>query len=214
VSRLPRAENDLYSRHSQRIPRALQVGELDFYSYAVLSFLVDTIALPGRNGEAIFTLEAFSEALEWPLGTESQRQKLHELRRQRWIEFESPRRGRGASWIFRLSGAAIDGERDEVPTNFQPEPPSPLEINSNRRREVEAAKPQADSVSDPSEFPNAQTPREEKRREEIFSEGNYDHGVGKTTDADERERAFLADCQKLVDAGLARWRENDDGGAA
>jgi hypothetical protein len=221
--RLPRAEKDLYSRHSQRIVRARQVGELDFYAYAVLSFFVDLIDLPGRDGEVIFTLEALTGALEWPLATESLRQKLHGLRRQGWIEFESPRRGPGAAWIFRLSGAAIDAEREEFPISFQPETPSQLEINSNHKRPGQVSSPQPDSVSGPLEFPNDPSPRAEQSRAEALSEEwNDDHVVGKTTavaldrrqrngDPHEREQSLLADCQTLVDAGLARWREDDDG---
>jgi hypothetical protein len=50
--KLPRAEKDLYARHSERIARTLRLRGLDLLSYAVLSFLVDEIDLPGRNGEA------------------------------------------------------------------------------------------------------------------------------------------------------------------
>jgi hypothetical protein len=161
--RLPRAENDLYSRHSQRIARALQVGELDYHGYAILSFLVDVIDLPGRDGEAVFTLSGLAEALGWPLGNEWLRQTLHELRRQRWIDFDEPRRGPRAAWIFRLSGAALDAERNESPTDFQPETPAELETNSKRHLETEAANPQPDSFSDALVFPNPRAPRAEQR---------------------------------------------------
>jgi hypothetical protein len=211
VSRLPRAENDLFSRHPQRIVRALQVGDLDFHSYGVLSFFVNTIALPGRDNEAIFTLAALAEALQWPYSPQWLREKLKVLRRQGWIEFEQPRRGPAAAYVFRLSGAAIDAKQNEFATNFKLEHPSQFETNSNSPRVSQAANPLPHRFSVPPEFQSGEVPREEKRGEEIFSEGNYDHDVGKTTAAGERERAFLADCQTLVDAGLARWREDDDG---
>lgn len=210
--RLPRAEKDLYARHSQRIVRALQVDDLDYHGYAVLSFLVDLIDLPGRNGEVMFTLGGLADALGWPLGHERLRQKLHELRRRRWIDFDAPRRGPGSAWIFRLTGAEIDAERDEFPTNFQRETPSHLETNSNPSREAEAANPLPDSDSEPLEFPTAVVPRAEQSRAEVLSEENHDHLVGKTTAAAlESERAFLAELQDVfVVNGGGTWRENDD----
>jgi hypothetical protein len=229
VSRVPlrRAEKDLYSRHSERIARALQLGELDYHGYAILSFLVDVIDLPGRSGEAIFTLEGLSDGLKWPLGPERLRQKLHELRRDGWIDFDEPRRGPAASWVFRLAGAALDADRDDPRIDFQTEASSDLETNSNLRLTGEATNPYADRDSGLREFPNADAPRAEQRAEAV-SIGNYDYVLGKTTaaaleaaeevnflhavgaaaaEALEREREFLADCEALVGAGLARWRE-------
>ena len=164
-----RAEKDLYSRHSQRILRARQTGELDFHAYAVLSFLVDVIDLPGRDGEAIFTLEGLAEALEWPLVVESLRQKLHELRSRGWIKFESPRRGPGAPWIFRLSGAAIDAERAEFPTSFQPEGPSSWKLIPTARWQP---KPQGRSQTAFPSLPNFQrrNPLEQSRAEQSRAE--------------------------------------------
>jgi hypothetical protein len=183
--RLPRAEDDLWSRHPERIVKALQTGELDYHEYAVLSFLVDLIAIPGRNGEAIFTLGRLDEALGWPLGNEWLRQKLQDLRRKGWIDYAEPRRGPGAAWVFRLSGGAIDAKRDEspgeFPTSFQLERPSELETNSNSPRVSQAANPQPDSVSEAHEFPTAQSLRAEQSKAEALSEGNYDQDVGKTT---------------------------------
>jgi hypothetical protein len=141
--RLPRAEDDLWSRHPERIVKALQTGELDYHEYAVLSFLVDLIAIPGRNGEAIFTLGRLDEALGWPLGNEWLRQKLQDLRRKGWIDYAEPRRGPGAAWVFRLSGGAIDAKRGEspgeFPTSFQLERPLSWKLIPTRR---ESRKPQ------------------------------------------------------------------------
>jgi hypothetical protein len=178
--RLPRAENDLFSRHSQRIAQALELHELDYNAYAVLSFLVDRIEAPFRNSKAVYTLQGLADALRWPHSLEWLRQKLQELEGQNWITIET-RRGPQAPWIFRLKGAAIDGERDEFPTNFQPGRPSELEINSNPSPGETAAIPQPERVSEAAEFPTAALPREEKRREEKSRDQNPRTEETKTT---------------------------------
>ena len=116
--RLPRAETDLFSRHSERIARALELRALDFLSYGALSFLVDKITLPGRSGEVLYTLDELARALAWPQEGETLRRRLHGLRDAGWITFDDPRRGPKAPWIFRLSGADVDGERDESLVSF------------------------------------------------------------------------------------------------
>jgi hypothetical protein len=212
--RLPRAEKDLWSRHSERIVRTLELRGLDFLSYGVLSFLVDKIELPGRNGEVLYTLEELARALAWPHKPEALRRRLHGMRDAGWITFEDPRRGPEAPWIFRLSGAAIDGERDESLVSFLPERPIREETVSSRAERVEHVYPQSEDVSEPFEFPR-RARAEQSRAEALSEERNFLHVVGKTTaDALERERAFLADCQALVDAGDARWWENDALGSA
>jgi hypothetical protein len=108
-----------------------------------------------------------------------------------------------------------------------------LETNSNRRRDVEAANPLPDGVSDLPEFPTGDLPGAEQSEAQTLTEENYDHLVGKTTaaaldetageganflhavgqaaaEALESEREFLADRQALVDAGEAWWVKNDD----
>jgi hypothetical protein len=187
--RLPRAEKDLFSRHSQRIARALQVRELDFYGYAVLSFLVDVIELPGRSGEATYTLAGLAEAVGWPLEPEILRRRLHRLRRERWIDFDDPRRGPEAAWIFRLTGAALDAKRAASPANFHPGIPSRVETNSTRQSDTQAASPQRKSVSDPLEFPTAPLPLEEKRERGDRQRGNLENvGVETTSRAREATR--------------------------
>jgi hypothetical protein len=130
--KLPRAEHDLYARHPLRIIRALKTGEIDPLEYLILKFLVDEIEPPGRDGEAVYTLEEFGRLIGWPRSHEWLRQKLHALRDAGWIDFDEPRPGPNAAWIFRLMRAAIDGEGAESPTSLQLQTPSELEINSNR----------------------------------------------------------------------------------
>lgn len=199
--RLPRAEQDLYSRHSVRIIRALKAGDLDHLDYLLLKFLVDEIEVPGSNLEAIYTLRNLAAVLDWPKSEEWLRHKAVELERQGWITAER-RRGPQAPWIFRLTGAAIDGERDESPTNFQVGNPPDLETNSKREHSPPPAKPLLDGVSKASEFPTDESPRAEQSREEKkpLSYGKQDHALGKTTTA-EVEPADATD--RMLDA-LAR----------
>jgi hypothetical protein len=189
--KLPRAEKDLYARHSERIVRALELRRLDFLSYGVLSFLVDKIGAPGRNGEALYTLDELARALAWPLKSEPLRRRLHGLKDAGWITFENPRRGPEAPWIFRLSGAAIDGERDESLASFDPSflagRPVREETVSAQADRVEDPNPQPENVSEPSEFPRrarAEQSRAESETENLCSEGTKLHGVAKTTAAD------------------------------
>jgi hypothetical protein len=231
--RIQRAENDSFSRHPERTVRALELHELDFYAYGLLKFFVDKIALPGRNGEILYTLDQLAQALRWPLSHEWLRRRLHDLRDQGWIEFDDLKAGQRRPWVFRLARTAIDGEIDRPPTDLQLETPSELELTSNSSAGPRLSSPPPARPSERSRPPTAETSREEKRREEIFLEGGkYDHVLGKTTEGDaaqfngepvqverrlggslawsgasiEGEEGVLADCQALVDAGFAEWR--------
>jgi hypothetical protein len=192
--KLPRAEKDLYSRHSERIVRALELRQLDFLSYGVLSFLVDKIAAPGRNGEALYMLKELARALGWPFEIEALRRRLHGLRDAGWITFENPRRGPEAPWIFRLSGAEVDGERDESLVSFHQSflagRPVREETVSAQAERVEAANPQSEEGSEPSEFPRrarAEQSRAESETENRCSEETkLDHVGDKTTATDPR----------------------------
>jgi hypothetical protein len=198
---IPRAENDLYARHTERIARALELRQLDFLSYGVLSLLVDKINLPGRNGEVLYTLEELARALSWPYKPEALRRRLHGMKDAKWIEFEKPRRG-PAPWIFRLSGAAVDGERDESLVSFDPSflPDTALreETISAQAQDKETENPQAKRVSEPSEFPPRARVEQSRAETEIENrcseETKLDHVVGKPTADDEplceREPAF------------------------
>jgi hypothetical protein len=205
--------------------QALRVGELDYHGYAVLSFLVDVIDLPGHGSEAIYTLEGLAAELGWPHTTRWLGNKLHELRREGWIDFDGPRRGPEAPWVFRLSGAAIDAERDEFRMSFEAETPSQFEIDSNRRPAEQAVNPHPDGVSDAPELRSAEARRAEQS--ETFSEEKLDHVLGETTarvsveraedgsllwngEPQEGEQGLLDDCQAFVNAGVAGWREKGE----
>jgi hypothetical protein len=228
--RIPRSENDLWAAHPTRIAEALELHEIDYDEYAILSFLVDKIAAPpASRREIVYTLRGLSEALRWPHGNEWLRQKLHRLDR-RWISFDN-RRGPNAPWIFRLTGAEIDAELDESPTNFQLESPSELETNSNAERDFEPSTALLDRVATVAESPTTSVPRDETRAKNVLEGKNYDHVLGKTTSEPIRveqaedgslvwngeprdgEEGVLADCQALVDAGLAKWIDNDEAAA-
>jgi len=187
--RIPRAEKDLYARHSERIARTLELRGLDFLSYGVLSFLIDKIALPGRHGEALYTLEELARALSWPLKLEPLRRRLHGLRNAGWIEFENPRRGPEAPWIFRLSGAEVDAERDESLVSFDPSfhPERALreETVSTQAQEAKGANQEPKRVSESSEFPPRARVEQSRAKSEIENRGSeetkLDHVLGKTT---------------------------------
>lgn len=180
---LPRAERDLFSRHSERIARALELQELDFLTYGVLSFLVDKIELPGRNGEVLYTLEELARALDWPLKNEQLRRRMHGLKDAGWIAFEDPRRGPKAPWIIRLSGAAIDGERDEslavFDQSFLAGRPTREETISTGPEESEHENLHSEPVPESSEFPRRA--RVERSRAKNLLDEELDHVLGKTT---------------------------------
>jgi hypothetical protein len=155
--RIPRAKRDLWSRHSERIARALELRGLDFLSYGVLSFLIDKIELPGRSGEVLYTLEELGRALSWPLESEALRRRLRGLRDAGWIEFEDPRRAPKAPWIFRLSEAAIDADRDDSLVSFHESflagRPVREETISTQAERPAPENPQPEHVCEPPEFP-------------------------------------------------------------
>jgi hypothetical protein len=168
--RIPRAETDLYSRHSERIARALELATIDYDTYAVLSFLIDKIDLPGRNGELLCTLEEFARQIAWPHTIEPLRRRLHGLRDAGAIDFDDPRRGPGAPWVFRLSGAAVDGEWDESLLNFHQSflagRPTREETISAQSEGSENENLDAEHAFEPSEFPRrarAEQSRAEQR---------------------------------------------------
>lgn len=187
--KLRRAEKDFYARHPERIARALELRGLDFLSYGVLSFLVDKIDLPGRSGEALYTLEELARALCWPLKTEPLRRRLHGLRDAGWIEFENPRRGPEAPWIFRLSGAEVDAERDESLVSFDPSflPVRALreETISTQAQDAGGENPQPKRASEDDEFPPRARVEQSRAETEIENrcseETKLDHVVVKTT---------------------------------
>lgn len=185
--KLPRAKEDLFARHALRIVRALKTGELDPLGYLILKFLVDEIEAPGRGAEAIYTLEELGRLIGWPRSDEWLRQKLHALRDSRWIDFDEPRPGPNAAWIFRLKRAAIDGEGAESPTNLQLRTPSELEINSNSAETEKPSNMQPERVSEPIESPTGpslEQSRAESETKTIRSEEKLDHAEGKTTATD------------------------------
>jgi hypothetical protein len=206
---LPAEES--FARHSLRIVRALKTGELDPLGYLILKFLVDEIEPPGSGGEAIHKLKELEELLDWPRSGEWLRQKLHALRASGWIDFDEPRRVRDAAWIFRLTGAAIDGKSSPLPSDLQLRTPSELEVTSNNAQGEEPLNPQPESGSQPLEPPTAEIPREEKRREErTRSEEKLDHVVVKTTAADP-ERGFTDRLIAKVEAHGRRRRRSGPG---
>lgn len=208
--KLRRAEIDLYARHPLRIIRALKTGDLDPHGYLILKFVVDEIEAPGRGGEAIYTLEEFARLIGWPHTLEWLRKKLHALRNAGWIDFEEPRPGPQASWIFRLEQAAIDGGKGEFPTDLQLSTPSELETVPNSSHDGETATRVPERVPGPSEFPTAEPSRAEQSVEKRnpLSEGSKeeDHVLGKTTAADENgvdgERLLSEETLAKMDAEL------------
>ena len=114
----PAEEN--FARHSSRVLKALKTGEIDAADYLILKVLTDEIEPPGSGGEVLHTLANLAELLEWSLSRDWLRKKLHALRDTHWIDFDEPRRGRDAAWIFRLGRAAIDGEETEFQTPSRP----------------------------------------------------------------------------------------------
>jgi hypothetical protein len=231
--KLPRAENDLFARHPLRIIRALTTGEIDPLGYLVLKFLVDEIEAPGRGGEAIYTLEELGRLIGWSHTVEWLRKKLHALRDAGWIDFDEPRPAPKAAWTFRLGRAAIDGETYEPPTLLQPEPPSELEVTSNRAEDEEAATAQPNSAFEPRKPPTLDFPEQSRAKSEIENRGSEEPEqgdvLGKTTAGEtdpaitdrlialvredqselEGEEGALADLQALVDAGVGEWIEDD-----
>ena len=184
--RLPRGREDLFSRHPLRIVRALKTGELDPPDYLILKFLVDEIEAPGREGEAIYTLEELARLIGWPHTLEWLRQKLHGLRDAGWIDFDEPRAVRNAAWAFRLRRAAIDGQGPEPPTDLQLETPSELEVTSNPPDEQDSAIRRPVSTLGEPEPPTGVTPEQsgaETETENLCSEGSKENDVGKTTAA-------------------------------
>jgi hypothetical protein len=211
-----------------RIVRALKTGELDPLDYLVIKFLVDEIEAPGRNSEAIYTLEELARMIGWRHTIEWLRKKVHALQAADWIDFDEPTRARNAVWVFRLKRAAIDGETSEPPSNLQPGTPSELEVTSNNPGAEDAANPQPESASEVSEPPTASVPRAEQSRAEIGNEEKLDHlGVETTTREPEFEEAprldehednpFHDNADSLFDASIGvaplgeLWRLHESG---
>jgi hypothetical protein len=206
VNELPRSEKDLFSRHTDRIIDALETHELDFHGYAVLSFLVDAIARPGRKGKIAYTLDGLIGVLQWPYSAEYLRRTLRQLAERRWIEIDDVRRGPRAPWIFRLARGAIDSDIAEPEMSFNrvsnSEAPPGLKLVSTEPAAPGAANPVPERDSAPSEFQtDAVFEAEEKRREEnASSEEKEDHHVGKTTGESENSAEFLAE-ERLFELG-------------
>jgi hypothetical protein len=202
--KLPLAENDLYARHPLRIIRALKTGELEPLGYLILKFLVDEIEAPGRGAEAIYTLEELGRLIGWSRSDEWLRQKLHALKDAHWIDFDEPRSGPNAAWIFRLKRAAIDGEGTGSPTNLQLQTPSELEINSNSAETEAPSNLQPEGVSDPIESPTRPSLEKSRAESEIENlcskeEAKLDR-VGKTTSEEPPPRELEPEFPPLLDA--------------
>lgn len=183
--KLPRAKEDLYSRHPLRIVRALKAGELDPLGYLVIKFLVDEIEAPGRQGEAIYTLEELARLIGWVRTLEWLRQKLHGLRDAGWIDFDEPRAVRNTAWAFRLKRAAIDGQAPEPPPDLQLRTPSQLEVTSNPPHERDSAIPRPVSTLEKSHPPTGLSLEQSRAKSETENlcseEAKLDDVVGKTT---------------------------------
>jgi hypothetical protein len=177
---------ELYTRHSSRIAQALRRREISFHQYALLSFLVDEIDLPGRSGEADFTLEDLRAKLSWERQAEHLRRQVHELRHLGWIDFDEPRRGPEAPWIIRLTGAGIDGELTPSTESFHREQPPPEETHSSEVSTEQPADSQPESAPFPPEFPPAPAPRAEQSRAEAVIDEKLDHDLGTTTTGGEQ----------------------------
>jgi hypothetical protein len=178
------------------------------------------------GGVAAVRLAVLAELCE--VSNETARRKLHELRELGWIDFDAPEPGQRVAWRIWLTGLAREDESDarstrapyQLHTSSTKDPPSVWSSSSTGPRPHVGEIPYGESVSTSTRAPQREAPvsdrRDETRREEnSLSKENYDHLVGKTTgeaaaEALERERAFLADCQALVSAGLARWRETGE----
>jgi hypothetical protein len=128
----------------------------------------------------------------WPFEIEALRRRLWGLREAGWITFENPRRGPEVPWIFRLSGAAIDGERDESLVSFDPSflagRPVREETVSAQAEHVERADPQPEDVSEPAEFPRRARAEQSRAKSETKNlrseETKLDHVVRTTTAAE------------------------------
>ena len=175
--RVSRAQHDLFTRHSTRIVRALERGDLDFYSYALVAFFVDKLERPGSDDDVSYTLDQLSQAIGWPRTREWLRDRLHHLRDLGWIDFDDIVPGQQRPWVFRLSGAAIDGEecmRNALsstspptgpPSNLQAREATDLEVTSNRASAAVPRNRLADGGSEPMRPPSGRSAEKRGRRE-------------------------------------------------
>lgn len=207
--RIPRARDDYYSRHPLRVCEALERADLDFNGYALVSFFVDRIdakILSGGTNEVALTLEALAETITWPLGREALRQKLHELRRAGWIDFDDLKQGQRRPWVFRLGRAAIDGEsepiHDRPRADLQAETPVELEVSSNESQSDPAANPHGERDSVRPRPPTDERPRAELSRAEREAAPNGDSVDGEGTQVETHDDRLIA--------AIAESRHRDD----
>jgi hypothetical protein len=195
VSRDRRIERarEHFSRHPYRLLDAFERGDLDFHEWGLVSFFVAKIERARLTGEpeVAYTLAGLAEALRWErvAGGEQLRRVLHDLRDDAWIEFDDPRRGPKAPWVFRLGRAAIDGESGEFPPSLHSEDPSPVEIDSTAAWPPVPVTPHPEPNTSSSNFRLAVVLREEPSRDERQDHAmKDDHLVGEGTDATKRLR--------------------------
>jgi hypothetical protein len=210
---------DHFTAVPRRFTDAHIADELDA-AHVVIGVHVAARCYEVRNtagGVAALRLSALAELCG--VSDETVRRKLHELRERRWIDFTPPGSGQRAAWRVWLTGLARDRESSRAPQQLHSsstkDPPPVWSSSSTGLPGSGTGIPLGNTESTSTPAPQDEVPvpdrRNETRRDETFlTEENYDHVVGKTTaKTPELERAFLADCQALVDEGQARWVENE-----
>jgi hypothetical protein len=217
--RAPHAKGDLFARHTERVPWALDLGELDFYSYGLVKFFTDQLHRPGSRGEVAYTLEELHKRLRWPLkGTEMLRRRLHEVgpEGQGWIDFDEVKQGQRGPWIFRLARAAIDGEEARPPRrpprDFHFDSPSELEVTSEHPLGVEAPTPHPERDVEVPGPPS--TPALEKRREKRDSESSFAYAQEDSARGSENARHPRAPFEETLEQAFARLIAAEQGQAS
>jgi hypothetical protein len=211
---------DFFSRQPHRVREALERGDLDFYEYGVVSFLV--AKLDRDRGELPLTLRALADVIQWPreLSHEYLRQKLHRLDADGWVRCISPGVGGKGPWLFKLGSAAV-----RPPTSLQLETPSQLEVTSNTTGGEEPARPheQLDSAGSPaptaSQAPSTsylrrgadELGREDQGEEVTFEKDSLDPEVREAVERAQRARRAptLPQFGDASFSGFSRQRHRD-----
>jgi hypothetical protein len=120
----------------EKLPRdavdALEGGELDFFDFGILSYIVGSINW--KIGVWKGTLGKLAEGMGWPFEAQALRKRLNRLKDEEWFDFDL-RQGQRSAYVIRPGARLKRGQKnlpprtDLVPTSYQA-PPSSYEVSS------------------------------------------------------------------------------------
>lgn len=120
---------ELFARVPFRVHAALRRGDLTLAGFAIVAFLAEE---DFSDGEAVYTLRALIDALQWPWSADTLWRELRRLRSGGWIEFES-KPGQRRPYVFRLTAAARVADASRPPqdlrADLRTEGPSGAEVD-------------------------------------------------------------------------------------